>query len=133
LQDNGGTTLTMALLPGSPAIDQGVWEDGITSDQRGLPRIFDFPNIPPAIEFGDNSDIGAFEVEQPLLNIQHTGTSAVLSWPNYYGNFTIQTNGSLTAASGWGNAPGTPVVLGTQYVLSNSLVSGNKFFRLKSN
>ena len=133
LQDNGGPTLTMAPLPGSPAIDQGVWEDGITSDQRGQPRLFDFPNIPNAIEFGDGSDIGAFEVEPPSLNIQQIGNAAVMSWPNYYGNFSLQTNGSVAAASSWGNAPGTPVAIGTQYYFTNSPVSGVKFFRLKSN
>jgi CSLREA domain-containing protein len=43
LQDNGGPTLTHALLPGSPAIDAG--DDAVTgppltltTDQRGLPR-----------------------------------------------------------------------------------------------
>jgi hypothetical protein len=36
-QYNGGPTPTMALLPGSPAIDQG-WSFGLTTDQRGQPR-----------------------------------------------------------------------------------------------
>ncbi len=46
LADNGGPTQTMALLPGSPAIDAGsnalaVDANGnpLTTDQRGLPRI----------------------------------------------------------------------------------------------
>jgi hypothetical protein len=50
LQDNGGPTMTMALLPGSPAIDAGVPVDGITTDQRGISRT----------DFGP-PDIGAFE------------------------------------------------------------------------
>ena len=57
LQDNGGPTWTHALLPGSPAIDQGT-SGGLTTDQRGVPRPFDVPTIPNA---GDGSDIGAFE------------------------------------------------------------------------
>jgi parallel beta-helix repeat protein len=54
LQDNGGGTSTMALLPGSPAIDAG--DDVIngspyfTTDQRGRPRLS-----------GAHVDIGAFE------------------------------------------------------------------------
>jgi hypothetical protein len=36
LQDNGGPTPTMALLPGSPAIGAGVSLGGITTDQRGV-------------------------------------------------------------------------------------------------
>jgi choice-of-anchor C domain-containing protein len=50
LADNGGPTATMALLPGSPAIDAGVSVAGVTADQRGIPR----PQGPAA-------DIGAFE------------------------------------------------------------------------
>src|SRR5262249_42487727 len=41
LQDNGGLTQTMALLPGSPAIDSGDNTDAPPYDQRGqgFPRI----------------------------------------------------------------------------------------------
>ena len=60
LQDNGGLTFTMALLPGSPAIDQGVSE-GLSTDQRGMPRTADQPNISNA-SGGDGTDIGAFEL-----------------------------------------------------------------------
>ena len=60
LQDNGGLTFTMALLPGSPAIDQGV-SQGLSTDQRGMPRTADQPNITNA-SGGDGTDIGAFEL-----------------------------------------------------------------------
>jgi predicted outer membrane repeat protein len=60
LQDNGGPTATMALLPGSPAIDAGNpsgCTDGhghlLTTDQRGMPR--------PDKEDSAGCDIGAFE------------------------------------------------------------------------
>ncbi len=50
LADNGGPTLTMALLPGSPAIDAGDTIAAPPVDQRGVPRTF-----------GQAADIGAFE------------------------------------------------------------------------
>jgi hypothetical protein len=59
LQDNGGPTLTHALLPGSPAIDKGT-SNGLHVDQRHFRRPIDVPDIPNA-NGGDGSDIGAFE------------------------------------------------------------------------
>ena len=63
LADNGGPTMTHALLAGSPAIDKGNTD--LTTDQRGEPRPFDDPNVAPATG-GDNSDIGAFEAQEVL-------------------------------------------------------------------
>ena len=48
LADNGGDTLTHALLPGSPAINAGMTD--LTTDQRGELR-----------PFGVEDDIGAYE------------------------------------------------------------------------
>lgn len=56
LQNNGGTTQTRALLPGSPALDAG--ETTLPTDQRGIPR----PQ-------GTASDIGAFELESNVTPI----------------------------------------------------------------
>lgn len=60
LQNNGGPTQTMALLPGSPAIDAGNptgCKDNtghlLTSDQRGMPR--------PDKEDKTGCDVGAYE------------------------------------------------------------------------
>jgi hypothetical protein len=65
LQDNGGPTPTMALLPGSPAIDAGG--SGLATDQRGLPRYVHIgTSVPPG---GDWSDIGAFELQAASIGI----------------------------------------------------------------
>jgi hypothetical protein len=61
LQMNGGPTPTHALLPGSPAIDQGDCF-GIHFDQRGHHRPHDYPLVPNAPS-GDGSDIGSFELD----------------------------------------------------------------------
>jgi hypothetical protein len=55
LAKNGGPILTMALLPGSPAIDGGDDASAPATDQRGLPRV------------GAAADIGAFEFGSPAL------------------------------------------------------------------
>jgi hypothetical protein len=54
LADNGGSTLSMALLPDSPAIDAGDDANCPASDQRGVIR----PQ-------GPNCDIGSYEYEPP--------------------------------------------------------------------
>ena len=63
LTNNGGLTPTMALLPGSPAIDQGI-SAGVFTDQRGMPRPFDVLAI---LNAADGSDIGAFEYNPPYI------------------------------------------------------------------
>lgn len=56
LSDNGGSTLTHALLPGSPALDAGNNTRYLEYDQRGVPRII-----------GGSADIGAFEKQPDLI------------------------------------------------------------------
>lgn len=52
LADNGGPTMTMALLPGSPAVDAGAATGAPSTDERGVVR----PQ-------GPGVDIGAFEYQ----------------------------------------------------------------------
>ncbi len=65
LQDNGGPTLTLALLSGSPAIDAGSNSSCPATDQRGVSR--------DAL-----CDIGAFEVDDsiPSVTIDQASTQA---------------------------------------------------------
>jgi hypothetical protein len=55
LQDNGGPTRTMALKPGSPAIDKGG-ATGLSRDQRDSSRVI-----------GGKADIGAFERDPDVV------------------------------------------------------------------
>jgi hypothetical protein len=66
LADNTGPTRTMALTPGSPAIDAGV-AAGASFDQRGLMRTYDDAGVVNAAT-SDGTDIGAFEL-QPLCSL----------------------------------------------------------------
>jgi hypothetical protein len=68
LVNNGGPTLTMALLPGSPAIDVGDTSLAPATDQRGFPR--------PA---GLAADIGAFEYGSvmPSLAVSRSGATGL--------------------------------------------------------
>ena len=63
LQDNGGPTKTLALQSGSPAIDLADPASPLTVDQRFAPRPV---NATGALR----SDIGAFEADPPVIDIE---------------------------------------------------------------
>src|SRR5205823_3549799 len=87
LKDNGGPTKTMALLPGSPAIDAGDNKDTPEFDQRG-------PGFPRIVN--DIIDIGAFEVQAPSVSkLLLSVASPVIAGAPF--NFTV------TALDGNGN------------------------------
>jgi uncharacterized repeat protein (TIGR01451 family) len=94
LQDNGGQTQTIALQPGSPAIDKipaAVNGCGttITTDQRGINR----PQ-------GTGCDIGAFEVMQQGADLAITKSatpSSVLSGNRLTYTLTLNNNGPQDA------------------------------------
>ncbi|MBI3241626.1 MAG: right-handed parallel beta-helix repeat-containing protein [Chloroflexi bacterium] len=95
LANNGGHTLTHALLSGSPAIDAGsaagctdAQGNPLTADQRGMPR----PQ-------GGRCDIGAYEYNfiAPTLNFPSNGntsptTRPLFDWANVTGatSYTLQ-------------------------------------------
>jgi len=131
LGDFGGPTPTHALLSGSPAIDQGK-SFGLATDQRGAPRPFDFASIPNA-GGSDGSDIGAFESGSAQLDLRKHGINAVLSWPSYYGGFSLEFSTNAALPNGWTLAGGSAVVVGNQYQQTNGPISGDRFFRLRGN
>jgi len=65
LQNNGGPTQTMALLPGSPAINAGDNTGAPQYDQRGA----GYPRI-----VGGTIDIGAFEVQTVVTSVSPSVT-----------------------------------------------------------
>jgi uncharacterized repeat protein (TIGR01451 family) len=85
LPNNGGPTQTMALLPGSPAIDRGDNFGVPATDQRGLPRIVN-----------GIVDIGAFEVQTPPpadLAVTKAGPATVTAGQNATYTITITNKG----------------------------------------
>lgn len=94
LQNNGGPTKTIALLPGSPAVDAipasiSGCGTSVTSDQRGISR----PQ-------GAGCDIGAFELKPQGADLsigQSAAPSAVLSGDRLTYTLTVANNGPQTA------------------------------------
>jgi hypothetical protein len=97
LADNGGPTETMALNPGSPAIDAGV-AAGASTDQRGMLRTYDDPGTVNAAT-SDGTDIGAFEL-QPICSLTCPSDVSVA-------NDTDQCGAAVTYTAPSGDACGT--------------------------
>jgi hypothetical protein len=98
LQDNGGPTLTHALLTGSTALDAGsnslakdADDNTLTTDQRGAGRFAGSGVTPTA-------DIGAFELNQFMEDISDKATNedTPLSFTLFVGDQTVT---SITATS----------------------------------
>jgi predicted outer membrane repeat protein len=107
LQDNGGPTLTHALLWGSPAMDAAAAQECPPVDQRGADR----PQ-------GLACDLGAYEAVQVIvstdirpkatrnvIDLRSTGNvpTAVLSKPGFLAYEWIDPTSLLFGASGWEN------------------------------
>ncbi|MGO9244685.1 MAG: choice-of-anchor Q domain-containing protein [Verrucomicrobiia bacterium] len=140
LANNGGPTPTHALMPGSPATDQGK-SFGLTTDQRGLSRPVVDPCIakPPG---GDGSDIGAFEEQLTCRTVLFEATAIRqigiskdlrLTFPTLLGsNYVVQTRSNMVSGS-WTSLPGTNVGIGVvmQYIVTNALAVPQGFYRIQ--
>jgi predicted outer membrane repeat protein len=82
LADNGGPTLTYALLPDSPARGAGSLDFATVTDQRGLPRVVDGETdlgayqtqtavAPPLVVASDPSGVTAPPVDHALVTFNH--------------------------------------------------------------
>jgi len=69
---------------------------------------------------------------QPPLAFQKAGTNVFLSWPtNYTDAFVLETASSLAVGIQWQTSSAPRVVIGPNYVVTNSIVSGRSaFYRL---
>jgi hypothetical protein len=100
LQDNGGPTQTIALLPGSPAVDAGDNSNAPDFDQRG-------PGFPRIV--GRVIDIGAYEaqpgpathfqIQAPANVTSGTPFDVVVTALDAYGHTAVGYLGSVTFSS----------------------------------
>jgi CSLREA domain-containing protein len=127
LANNGGPTLTHALLAGSAALDAGDnTGSGVTTDQRGAGflRTVDLPNA----NAGDATDIGAFEAQSApppgiLLNdVTVAEGNAGTSTATF--NVTLSAASTQTVTVQFATADGTATA-GSDYVAAGGTLTFN--------
>lgn len=76
----------------------------------------------------------AFAVVQtdgtPSLRILRNGPNVTLAWPNPSAGFQLQESPSLTAPN-WTDVNTAPGIVGDERQVSQTLASGNRFYRLR--
>jgi hypothetical protein len=110
LQNNGGSTETLAPAFNSPVIDQGK-AFGETTDERGFARPTDLPGYANATG-GDGSDMGAVEL-QPIEVVPIVTKLSVSS--GAAGTQVVITGQRLSTATGvlFGSTPATTFTINT--------------------
>lgn len=120
LANNGGPTLTHALLLGSPAINAGSNTNKLATDQRGT----GFNRV-----VGGQADIGAFEVQSPppralsfQVNDGSPQRSLLTSFKVSFSEAVLFPNGASAAFELIRTGPGTP----NGIVSINAVASGSE-------
>lgn len=67
----------------------------------------------------------------PSLSISRSGTNILLSWGTNTAGFLLEQTGQLSSGSVWSNVAAQASVLAGQYVVTNSAVNRQSFFRLR--
>ncbi len=126
LVDYGGSTLTHALLPGSPAIDAGDDTTCLATDQRGIVRPFDGNSDGAAV-----CDIGAYEAVIPVLaTATSTVTPTPTTSPTPVDTATPTTTGSPTPTA-TATETATPALTATPTRLITPLPTGDHQFDVR--
>lgn len=125
LNEYGGPTQTMALLAGSPALDHGdnaLIPAGVTTDQRGLARIFNGAvdigayEAQPPHQSGDVNHDGQVDFADLLIVAQHYGQNVPLyEQGDLTGDGNVQFSDLLILAQNYGAS--TAAAVGTDTLL----------------
>ena len=106
-------------------------EDALNAytDQRGRLRPYDLSAVGNA-PGGDGSDIGAYELNLPVLNIATLAGNIAVSWSTNETGFTLESAAQLASPTIWTAVPGLPPIVGSQYTVTTNIAAGKQFYRL---
>ena len=137
-RDNLPPGLLFPTTLATNAADDGVFFQSVSVNPVG---VLESENV-LAVEIHQNlatsSDIsfdlqliGEAGLVSPSLAISHTGSAAVLTWPESAGpNFVLQSQATVGGPGGWTPVAGAPTVVNGQFQLIDTTVSTSRFYRL---
>jgi hypothetical protein len=80
---------------------------------------------------GDGNDV-TLTATLPRLDIARTNPAQVrLSWPTNYPGFNLLRASAIDGSASWSNHPMSPVVMGSNYTVTQPAATNQEFFRLK--
>ena len=80
---------------------------------------------------GDGNDV-TLTATLPRLDIARTNPAQVrLSWPTNYPGFNLERASAIDGSAPWSNHPMSPVVMGSNYTVTQPAATNQEFFRLK--
>jgi hypothetical protein len=105
-----------------------------------IPLSFSIPaegNGGPIHSYYSATGVGTVQVQalqpgsasRPSLSFARSGNQVIFSWPTNAAGFGLVSSLSLPA-SAWTPVPTTPLVVGSQFVITNTLAGPRQFFRL---
>jgi uncharacterized repeat protein (TIGR01451 family) len=105
----------------------GVWSGFITVQQGSIQAVLSADD-----GLGHMGSSNPFQVfGPPLLNIRHDGSNAILTWPITSPGYNLEAADSLTPAI-WTPVPNPPLAWGSVNVVTNSMTTSNRVFRLRN-
>jgi uncharacterized repeat protein (TIGR03803 family) len=89
--------------------------------------------------YGTASDGGAYDfgtvfsvaLPMPTLAITRSGTNIILSWPQDFAEFALQSSTNLLSPGGWSAVSPSPDIVNGQNTVTNSASGISRFYRLK--
>ncbi len=112
----------------------GVFRDGTNGDETlgsGTLTVTLVPSDPANSSFNLQSSSSAIPV--PRLSIKSMSGKAILSWPTNLlsaTNYILQSSTANLPATAWSNVAGSPSIVGTNFVITNTIAGSFKYFRL---
>jgi hypothetical protein len=116
-------TIVEKTSPG-PIANSFLGPEGTVTTLNGMPFRISYVG-------GDGNDV-TLTATPPRLDIARTNPAQVrLSWPTNYPGFNLQRASAIDGSAPWSNHPTSPVLMGSNYTVTQPAATNQEFFRLK--